>query len=323
MRKVIAISFISFITIVTVLRISTNIGIAATQEDRFPSKPIKFIIREGSGGTLDVPFRALTRAAEKIFGQPIICNNIPGGGGTRALGALLQEKPDGYALSTFTMGTLVLAHVEKVSFSIPNDFTPIMNVQCVPMPLAVRKDAPWKTWEELIKFAREHKEEVKVAVWGANSTAWLCLQKIEEKEKVKFTYVPFQGTGEVMASILGGHIDISTLGSGIMYSKSGQLRSLLLLAGERMKALPGVPTAKELYGDLGLGFTGGLSGIVAPNGLPEPILIRLQDVFKKAIEDPDHLKVIEQFDLLISYKNAEEFRKEIKKWDDELNKIFK
>ena len=321
MRKLIA-----ALPVLIVTTVLFNVGllrVASTQEDQYPSKPIKFIIREMPGASGDIGFRALTGAAEKILGQQIISYNIAGGGGARALAALLQEKPDGYALGTLMLGTLVLSHVEKLDFSIPRDFTPVAQVQCVPMPVAVRKDAPWKTWQEAIKFAREHPGKLKVALYGAHSSGWLCLQKIEQKEKVKFTYVPFSATGEAMAALLGGHIDMSTFSSCIRYSKSGELRSLLIFATERIKALPDIPTGKELYGDLGLAFTGGFTGIVAPKGLPEPILIKLQDVFRKALEDPDYLNFNEKFDYLISYKNAQEFREGIKKWDDELKKIFK
>ena len=299
------------------------LGVALAQEDKYPSKAIKFIIREAPGASGDIGFRALMGAAEKILGQKIICHNIAGGGGARALAALLQEKPDGYALGTLMMGTLILSHVEKLDFSIPKDFTPICQVQCVPMPVAVRKDAPWKTWQEAIQFAREHPGKLKVALYGAHSSGWLCLKKIEQKENIKFTYVPFSSTGDAMASLLGGHIDISTFSSSIRYSKSGEQRSLLLFASERIKGLPGVPIAKEVYGDLGLAFTGGFTGILAPKGLPEPIVIKLQDVFRKALEDPDYLNFNEKFDYLIFYKNAQEFREGIKKWDDELKTIFK
>lgn len=318
-RKFVEFLFISLIS--TVLCTSITIKVAGTQESRFPSKPIKLLLREGPGGSLDITYRALAKAAEKIFGQPVICINVPGAGGNRAITAVLQEKPDGYTLASITIGTLIAARSEKLDYSTPSNFTPVVRTQGHPQPVAVRKDAPWKTWQEFIKYAREHKGEVKVAVWGAKSVPWLALQKIEMKENVNFTYVPFPGTGEAMASILGGHVDAITHSSAIMHSKGGELRSLLLFADERLKSLPGIPTVKELYG-AGLGFTGGFTGIVGPKGLPESILMKLDNVFRKAIEDPEYQKLIEKYELLIAYQNHEEFKKELEEMDMELRKVL-
>jgi tripartite-type tricarboxylate transporter receptor subunit TctC len=318
-RKLKKFQFISLITIV--LCIIINIEFARTEESGFPSKPIKLLFREGPGGSLDITYRALAKAVEKILGQPIICINVPGAGGNRAIAAVIQEKPDGYTLATITIGTLVAARSEKLDYSTPSNFTPVVRTQGHPQPVAVRKDAPWKTWQEFVNFAREHKGEVKVAVWGAKSVPWLALQKIEKKENVNFTYVPFPGTGEAMAAILGGHVDAITHSSAIMHSKGGELRSLLLFADGRLKSLPGVPTANELYGP-GLGFTGGFTGIVGPKGLPESILMRFDDVFRKAIEDPDYQKMIEKYELLIAYQNHEEFKKGLEEMDKEIRKVL-
>jgi tripartite-type tricarboxylate transporter receptor subunit TctC len=311
----------SILLIAVVLCVTTNIEIARSEESRFPSKPIKLLFREGPGGSLDITYRALANAAEKILGQPIICTNVPGAGGNRAIAAVIQEKPDGYTLATITIGTLVAARSEKLDYSTPSNFTPVVRTQGHPQPVAVRKDAPWKTWQEFVNFAREHKGEVKIAVWGAKSVPWLALQKIEKKENVNFTYVPFPGTGEAMASILGGHVDAITHSSAIMHSKGGELRSLLLFADGRLKSLPDVPTANELYGT-GLGFTGGFTGIVGPKGLPESILMRFDDVFRKAIEDPDYQKLIEKYELLIAFQNHKEFRKGLEEMDKELRKVL-
>jgi len=319
-RKLKKFQFISLITIV--LCIIINIEIARTEESRFPSKPIKFLFREGPGGSLDITYRALAKSAEKILGQPIICTNIPGAGGNRAIAAVIQEKPDGYTLATITIGTLVAARSEKLDYSTPGNFTPVVRTQGHPQPVAVKKDAPWKTWREFVEFAREHRGELKIAVWGAKSVPWLALQQIEKKENVKFTYVPFPGTGEAMASILGGHVDAITHSSAIMHSKpGGELRSLLLFAHGRMNSFPGIPTANELYGT-GLGFTGGFTGIVGPKGMPESILIKLDDVFRKAIEDPEYQKVLQKYDLLIAYQNHLEFRKELEEMDKEIRKAL-
>lgn len=311
-----------YLFLVIVLLSVMSLKMAIAQADRFPSKPIKLLIHEGAGGTIDVPYRPLAKAAEKILGQPIVCLNNPGGGGTRALGVLLNEKPDGYTLSTIAVGSIIAVRIEKLNYSITDNFTPIIHIQGHPLPVALKKDAPWDAWQEFIKYTREHKGEVKISVWGAKSLVWLALTQIEKIEKVNFIYIPYASSGEAMAAILGGHITATTGGSAIMYAKSGELKVLLLFAERRLKSLPNVPTAKELY-KLGGVFTGGFSGIVAPKGLPEPIRIKLHDAFQKAMEDEEYLKLVDKYDLIISHKNSEEFGKLIKEFDREIKEVIK
>lgn len=310
MQKLMTIFVASFIS--AVLCVSINIRVAAPQVDRFPTKSIKILIREGPGGSLDVPVRALAKAAEKHLGQPVVCVNYAGGGGTRALTGILKEKPDGYTLATLAVGSIIQAYVEKLEFNVPDDFTPIIKFQCHPGPVAVKRDAPWKTWQDFIKYAREHKGEVKIGVWGSKSMVWLTLKQIETMENVTFTYLPHASSGEAMTQILGGHIEATTGSSAVMYSKpGGELRTLLLFADKRLKSLPEVVTAKEL-GYTGLLMEGGYSGLLAPKGLPGPVLMKLHEAFKQAMEDPDYIKVVDQFMLSISHKNPEEYKKELK-----------
>ncbi len=293
----------------------------AAETDRFPSKPIKLLISGTPGSSSDLPLRALAKAAEKVLGQPITCLNVPGAGGTRALSTMVKEKPDGYTLVLMTFPTLVTMRVEKLNFS-PADFTPIVQVQSHPLPFAVRKDAPWKTWQDFIKYARERKGGATVGVFGATSTGWLALKQIENVEKTKLVYVPFPGAGEVMSALLGGHIDANTLTSGTFYAKSGEARVLLFFADKRIRDFPDVPTAKELYGLEGAGINGGFTGIVAPKGVPERIVGKLHEAFKKALEDPEFIKVIEKFDLLVSYRSPNEFGEAMRKVDQGIKEIL-
>jgi tripartite-type tricarboxylate transporter receptor subunit TctC len=310
MQKLTVVVLALFISIV--LCVGINIEVAGAQADQFPTKPIKLLIREGPGGSLDVPVRALASAAERILGQPVVCVNFPGGGGTRVLNSLLKEKADGYTLGTLAVGSIIQAHVAKLELNVPDDFTPVIKFQCHPGPIAVKKDAPWKSWQEFINFAREHKGELKIGVWGSKSMVWLNLKQIETKENVSFTYVPSASSGEAMTQILGGHIDATTGSSAVMYSKpGGDLRTLLLFADKRIESLPEVPTAKEL-GYKGPLMEGGYSGLLAPKGLPGPVLMRLHDAFKQAMQDSDYVKIVNKFMLSISYKNPEEYKKELK-----------
>ena len=307
-----------------VLTVMTSLSaFGAGKEAKYPAKPIKILIPEGPGGTNDVPTRALAKAMEKILGQPVVCINMPGGTGTRVLTELQKEKPDGYVIGSVSPGTIIAALSTKADFSVARDFTHLVKYQIHPNPVAVKKDAPWNSWEDFLKDARTRKEPMKIGMWGSRSFACMGLEQIARKENVTFTYVPFNSTGEAMSSILGGHTDVTTGSSGIMYSKEGgTLKTLLLFSSRRIKDLPGVPTASE-KGYSGLGLTGGFSWLVAPKGLPGPALKTLQDAVKKGIQDEEYLKLLAKYDLIPDGMSGKEFDDELKTLEAQIGELLK
>ena len=284
----------------------------AAEEDSFPSKPIKLIIGGGPGTSIDVTMRSLSKAAEKVLGQPIVCTNTEGAGGNRALSSIVNEKPDGYTLVTLTTGTVMTGVVEKVKLDPATDFTPVMNAQDHPIPVAVKKDAPWRTWQDLIKTARQEQGSIKVGNFGPKGRDWLVMTQVGKRENVKFIFAPFSGPGESITALLGGHINVNTHVSSIVYAKSGELKILMFFSEERVKSFPDVPTALELYGDMP-GFKGSIAGVLAPKGLPKKILATLHNAYKRALEDAEYRKVLDSFDISVSHRDPEDFQNFIKK----------
>jgi tripartite-type tricarboxylate transporter receptor subunit TctC len=313
--------FVGIITIFLFGNLFNNVVLP--QESKFPSKAIKLMIGIAPGGSADLPVRALAKAAEKYLGQSIACFNVPGGGGTRAMGSILYEKPDGYVLSTIFRGCLITANTEKLDFSPVKSFTPVIQVQAMPVPFLVKKEAEWKTWPEFVKWARKEKEGVPVAVSGARGNEWLVLTQIGKKENIKFISVPCAGPGESMSAILGGHVVANTNNSGILYAKSGgTLRLLTLFSVERLKDFPDIPSAKDIYGEAGTGFLmGGYTGLVAPKGLPEPSLGILYDAFNKAKEDQEFRSMCDKFAVFPSRRNQREFASILEK-ENEMIKAY-
>jgi tripartite-type tricarboxylate transporter receptor subunit TctC len=286
--------------------VAANITWAA-EEESYPSKPIKLIIGGGPGQSIDITMRSLAKAAEKILGQPIVCTNVEGAGGNRALSTLVNEKPDGYTLVTLTTGAVTTGVAEKVKIDPAKDFTPVMNAQDHPVPVAVKKDSPWNAWPDFIKTAREQQGSVKIGNSGPKGRDWLVMNQIAKKENVKFLFVPFSAAGDCITALLGGHINVTTHVSAVAYCKSGELKSLLFFADQRLKGFPNVPTATEVYGDMP-GFRGSIAGILAPKGMPEKTLAKLHDAFRKALEDEEYRKLLDRFDILVSHRGPEDFR---------------
>ena len=126
-QKYMRVLFILLTGVVFSLR--TPAMVFAAQEDQFSPKLIRLIIGGGAGTSIDSMMRTLSKAAEKFLGQPIVCSNPEEVSGILALGAVINEKPDEYALVTVTTGVVMAGVVEEVNFDIPNDFDPVINAQ--------------------------------------------------------------------------------------------------------------------------------------------------------------------------------------------------
>ena len=144
----------------------SGIGMAADQ--KYPTKPIEFLIPMAAGGTTDISARALCEATSKILGQPITPLNKLGASGALLASMIKDSKPDGYRIGVFTRPSLFLIPlVQQVSYDPLTDFTPIIYFGNFVDVLMVRGDSPWKTWKELVEWAKKHPGEIKVGMPGS------------------------------------------------------------------------------------------------------------------------------------------------------------
>jgi len=169
-----------------------SIDLAEAKDPDYPTKPITFYIQVVAGGTTDTASRAIIEAASKYLGQPFIPINKPGAGGAIAAMAVMNAKPDGYTLGVNVgSSTLIMPHSEECPYRDLSGFTLIMNFGRFNWPLFVRGDAPWKTWKELVEWARQNPRGVKAGITSARSMAptGIAVWKAEQKEQVGFSYL--------------------------------------------------------------------------------------------------------------------------------------
>lgn len=187
--------------------LSQNYDFAYAKDPDYPTRPITCYIGFGAGGVTDLTARAFIGAAAKYIGQPFVPVNKPGAGGTLSAMAVLTAKPDGYSLGTITASSAFMAPLsDEAPYKDLSGFTMIGNYTFPIYPLLVQGDAPWKTWQEFIEWARKNPKAAKVSLTGAKSTAsqGLVLWQIEKREKVEFSYIPFKGSSEVLSALPGG-----------------------------------------------------------------------------------------------------------------------
>jgi tripartite-type tricarboxylate transporter receptor subunit TctC len=280
----------------------------AWAQSDYPSKPINYLIGYPPGGLSDLTGRALAAGAEKVLKQPVLVVNKPGASSSLEMALLAQAKPDGYTIGGIpSTATVIMPHVQKVSYDPLRDYTYIINCFNYAAALVVRKDAPWKHFGELVDYARKNPKAVKYGTYGAYGTTTLVMETLGKQLGIQWDTVPFKADADAVVGLLGGHITAAA--SASMYApqvRAGELRILVMMSHKRSPEFPDSPTLKELgYNLVAEGFV----GVGAPKGLAEPILAKLEEAFTQAIKDPPYLELIKKLALAEDYKNSKEFPK--------------
>ena len=280
---------------------------AATAQD-FPSRPITLIVAFPAGGPTDLSMRAFAEAASRQLKVPVLIENRPGGGGTLGPGSMAQiAKPDGYTVAQMPLGMFRIPHMQKVSFDPIRDFSYIINLTGYTFGVVVRADAPWKTFREFLDYAKANPGKVSYGSTGTGTSPHLIMEAIAQREGLDLVHVPYKGSADMTPALLGGHImaqsDATSFGNHV---DAGRMRLLVTFGNVRTKRWPNVPTAKEL----GLGIVSNSPyGIAGPRGMDPRTVALLHDAFRRALEDPEHVKVLDKYDQEMTYMNSADYLK--------------
>ena len=274
----------------------------------FPSKPITLIVPWPAGGSTDRHLRGLAEIAGRHLGQPVVVSNQPGAGGTLGPGSMaLNAKPDGYTIAQFPMGMLRIPHMQKQQWHPLNDFSFILGVSGYTFGFVVKGDAPFKTFNDYVEAARKTPGAINYGSTGNGTSPHLLMEEVAAAAKVQLTHVPYKGNADLMQSLIGGHVMAASDATGWdKFVDAGQMRLLVTFGENRTKRWPNVPTAKELgYGVV----SSSPYGLVGPKGMDPAVMKTLHDAFKKAMDDPKHLELLEQLNQDLWYRSGEDYAK--------------
>ena len=197
-----------------------------------------------AGGSSDLALRALADATQKHLGQPIVIENKPGASGTLGPAQMAATaKPDGYTIAQMPITVFRLPYMTKTTYDPTKDFTYIVGLTGYTFGVVVNGKSPWKTFKELIDYAKANPGKVKYGSPGTGTSLHIGMEQIAKQTGVKWTHVPFKGGAELNAALLGGHIDThadSTSWAALV--NSGDFRLLVTWGAERTKNWPDVPT---------------------------------------------------------------------------------
>ncbi|MBB1598781.1 tripartite tricarboxylate transporter substrate binding protein [Variovorax sp. UMC13] len=280
---------------------------AASWGQAYPQRPITLVVPYGAGGPTDQHLRAVAEEAGKALGQPIVLDNRPGASGTNAAAMLTRAAPDGYTLGVLPASVYREPFINKVPFDPASSFSYVILLSDYAFGLAVKADAPWKSWKDLAADAARRPGKINIGATGAVGTPRIVMDEVGEAARLQFNMIPFKGDAEVTNAILGGHIDAAPLsGVAVPHIDAGKMRYLVMLTPQRVKRYPQVPTLKELGIDAVIDSPYGIAG---PAGM-EPARVKVvHDAFKKALESVAGQRVLDQLNQPINYLGSEDYRR--------------
>ncbi len=278
--------------------------------DDFPSRPVQLMVAFPPGGSTDVGARVVASIAEKILGKPMVVLNKGGAGGQVGWTEMARQKPDGYYIGYINLpatNTVILDPERKAIFGV-DAFVPIINQVLDPGIVWVRADSPYNTLKDLVDAAKKAPNTIRTATTGILSDDHLAILMLEEAAPgAIFRVVHLAGSADQLKEVMGGHVDVAfdNVGSIAPRVRSGELRGLAVMDHQRSKFVPEVPTMKELgYPTV---ISSSTRGIAAPKGTPQPVLKKLEEALKKAMEDPEHVQKLESAGLAVKIMVGEEY----------------
>jgi tripartite-type tricarboxylate transporter receptor subunit TctC len=268
---------------------------------------------------MDLGGRMIAAELEKILGTNIIPTNKPGAGTVLGTDTVIRGKKDGYTLLYSDLqSALIIAPIinpEVVPYDPSKDVEPLGFHFLFPNTITVRSDSPWKTFLELIDYAKKNPGKVRFSTMGIGTLPHLLLEMIQATTGTQFTHIPFKGGESVVTAVLGGHVEATchSLAGVKPHVDGGKMR--ILLINIKMLGLPEIPTITELGYKQSLPVAG--FGLYAPAGIPEEARKVLIPAVEKAVRNTK--SKVEEMWGVIQYKSPSEQRK---MWEEEYQKIY-
>jgi len=277
-------------------------------QDKWPTRPIKLMVGFPPGGGGDGTARLVAAKLAEVLGQPVIVENKTGATGTICSEIVAKSAPDGYTLqaanaNSNVIGALLLA---KGKFHPVDDFTPIGIIATSPNMLCHHPKHKFKDVADLIAYAKKNPGKLTFASSGIGSLQHFAAEDFKLRAGVDLLHVPFKGTGEGLAALLAGDVDLtfSSTGTAVPQVKGGKLTLLAVTTSKRLAEYPNVPAIAETLPGYEI-IT--WYGIVGPKGIPQPIVERINAAMQVFSQSPEVVKRLDEFDAKPSTLSPKQF----------------
>ncbi len=270
----------------------------------FPSRPVTLYAPWTAGGPTDLALRALAEATFKPLGQRVLIENKPGAGGAMGATAVAPLRPDGYTLTQLPLGVFRLPYMVKTSFDPIKDITWIINIAGYEFATNVRSDSPWKTWDDLVAYAKANPGKISYGHPGVGTSPHLVSEDLGNRLGMQWVHIPFKGSAEVITALRSGQLQAIATSPPWALVRSGEIRPLIMWGPERSPKAPNVPTLKERYGII----ANSPWGVGGPAGMDPKVIKVLHDAFRKAMDDPTLHKVLDSVNMEVYYMAGDAYQ---------------
>jgi len=287
---------------------------------------LRLVVPQAAGSATDNIARVVAPGIAKELGQPVVVDNRPGGALTIGIDAVAKAAPDGYTIGVGPVGALAITRhmVEKLPYDIERDLQPVALISTGYMLLAASPKAPFTNVRELITYAKKNPGKLSNASSSNGSPGHVSGELFKYMTGTEIVHVPYKGGAPAIADLIAGNVQLmfESTNSIAPHVQNGRVRALAVTGAQRAHALPQVPTMIEA-GVPGYEVTA-WSGIIAPAGLPRPILDRLNAAVNRTIVEPQTKERLEQMGSEGGGGTPEEFaaliRKDSAKWAEVIKK---
>jgi len=254
----------------------------------YPSRPVHIVVPYAAGGGTDAMARFIARGLEKKLGQPVIIDNRAGQGTAVGGTYVARAAPDGYTLLMATSSTLAMNPTiyPKLAYDPPRDFTPVALVAAAPFALIVHPSLQVASLDQLVRLAKSKPGALSYGSGGAGSAHHVFMELVRSMTGIDVKHVPYRGGGPALTDVVAGHVPMmfADVGQALELVRGGRVSALGVTTARRVETMPEVPTLAEA----------GLAGyeantwqcVVAPAGLPEPIVAKLNRALVAFMVEP-------------------------------------
>ncbi len=294
-------------------------GLPALAQDKWPSKPITYVVPFPAGGTTDILGRLIGQKLGPVLGTTIVIDNKGGAGGSVGSEVASRAPADGYTMlgGTVSSHAINVSLYPKLGYDPIKSFSPVALIGTNPVVLVVGANSPYKTLQDVLAAAKAKPKTISSASAGSGTSQHLSLELLGFKSGTQFIHVPYKGSGPAIQDVIGGQVDMmfdTTVVAG-PHIQSGKVRALAVTSAKRLESMPNVPTVAESVP----GFeVSSWQAIFVPTGTPKPIIDRLHDEIMKITAQPEMQERLKGLGMQPSSMTTEQvsaFQKaEVEKW---------
>ena len=296
----------------TLLAAPALLPLAAQGQAEWPQRPLTMLVPFVAGGPSDITARLIAARMGGLIGQPVVAENRPGANGAVAAQALARATPDGHTLMTGSIGVFAInkALRPNLPYDPIRDFAPLTLAVTTPNVLVINPQrVPATDFAGTLGWLATHGAEASYSTSGVGSSEHLTMELFKLRTGREATHIPYQGGAAAATALIGGDVQLTfqNLGTVSQHIAGGRLRAVMVTSAARNPIIPDVPTATEL--GLQDFVVTSWQAVMAPVGVPAPILARLEAACIQSLRHPESVQRLAQIGLDVVASSAADYRR--------------